>query len=157
MKKRILLMSLVVILFWHSNAQQLVIETVNGNNITEFITKIDEMSFPNNNLEIIKTDETSATLNLLQIKKLYFNTITSVNEISINPGLIKVFPNPAEDYITISNLSNEKAKYSIFSIYGSIVLQSSIYSSESTIDISTLHKGVYFLQISGQTIKFIKQ
>lgn len=157
MKKKLILLSLFATLFLSSQAQQIFIETTSGETFSELISQIDEMSFPNNNIEILKTDETTTVFNLLQIKKMYFNTITAVEEISTSQTSIALYPNPANDYISVRNVSDTKTDYSIYSIYGSMVLQSTINSSTAIIDISSLSNGIYFLNISGQTIKFIKQ
>lgn len=67
---------------------------------------------------------------------------------------LKLFPNPAQDYIEIQNLE----KTSLFEIYSteSKLIQVGKVSPSSKIDISTLPSNIYFLQIGEQSFRFIK-
>ena len=60
-----------------------------------------------------------------------------------------VYPNPAEDYLTVS----VKGNYRIVNLVGQTVMVG--YDSRS-IDVSNLQAGIYFLNIDGVTRKFIK-
>lgn len=59
---------------------------------------------------------------------------------------LSIYPNPATDYINISNFSVIE-RLRIISITGSVVYESEI--STETIDISTLTSGIYFIQAKG--------
>lgn len=77
----------------------------------------------------------------------------SVNNIDeLNTGItFDIFPNPAQDYITIENNSNDDYELiSIFSTQGQLLIQQPIIKQKSIIDVSCLAKGVYFLRISNQ-------
>lgn len=80
---------------------------------------------------------------------------TSVNNLS---DAIKVYPNPAKDYIIISwdNLGINYASITLMNNLGQIVFKKSINSNSNTISVNELANGMYYLKIdssSGQLIK----
>ena len=84
------------------------------------------------------------------------NTTLSINEVEFTIGNIKVYPNPASDYITISELKKVE-KYEIYNSIGQ-KLKKGIISNKEKIDIENLIKGIYFLKLErGNTLKFIKE
>jgi hypothetical protein len=72
---------------------------------------------------------------------------------------ITLYPNPAKDFIYISNTSYEGL--SIYNMSGKLVLNKKDYFSDSRIDISALNMGIYFIRFKkeGSIIskKFLKQ
>ncbi len=75
---------------------------------------------------------------------------------------ISVYPNPANDIITIEN--NAFAKNQTMSVYdtrGQLLMQQPVFQAKTNLDISLFSKGIYFLKVeneSGVTIKkFIKE
>jgi hypothetical protein len=86
----------------------------------------------------------------------------SIADIEINNSFFQ-YPNPASASITINNLS-EDSFISVFDLLGRQHHVSSTYNTRSrasTLDISPLSEGVYFIRISaaqqtGHTLKFIK-
>jgi hypothetical protein len=60
---------------------------------------------------------------------------------------IKLYPNPAQNDITITNLADEPALVEIFSINGQQVLSEAINQKSKIIDISSLENGIYILQM----------
>ncbi len=86
----------------------------------------------------------------------------SIADIEVNNSFF-LYPNPASASITINNLS-EDSFISVFDLLGRQHHVSSTYNTQSrasTLDISPLSKGVYFIRISAaqqtsHTLKFIK-
>ena len=69
---------------------------------------------------------------------------------------LKLFPNPAIEYIQISGLS-KKVNYTIYNILGKKVLTGNVVNDEG-IYIQNLANGLYLLKFNnGNTIKFIKK
>ncbi|MFC2129173.1 T9SS type A sorting domain-containing protein [Bacteroidota bacterium] len=69
---------------------------------------------------------------------------------------IKLYPNPSNNYLQISNLS-ERENLEIFSVLGKKVFEGTI-SNDEKIDIHELQKGLYLLKFeNGSTHKFIKE
>ena len=91
------------------------------------------------------------------LDNLEFNFSTDISDAN-NPDVITAYPNPvSKELIIRSNITNESLRYSIIDITGKI-LQHNIYSEK--IDVSTLERGMYFLQIEGsgiQSLIFIKE
>ncbi|MDP5097781.1 MAG: T9SS type A sorting domain-containing protein [Flavobacterium sp.] len=69
---------------------------------------------------------------------------------------LKVYPNPANDFITLSGLKKEE-NYRIFNVLGTEILKGTILDS-GKIEIQNFQKGLYFLEFdNGYTIKIIKE
>lgn len=67
---------------------------------------------------------------------------------------INIYPNPVEDILYVKNVF-EKEYYNIINSLGVVVKQDVIDMQKSTIDVSELINGVYFLQIQNSRIKII--
>jgi hypothetical protein len=69
---------------------------------------------------------------------------------------IAVYPNPAQDFITISS-SQKVERMRIFDITGKVVADKKNPQSTSTLDISMLSKGIYIIELKhGQSTKRIR-
>ncbi|MDT3738517.1 MAG: T9SS type A sorting domain-containing protein [Candidatus Kapabacteria bacterium] len=73
---------------------------------------------------------------------------------------LSIYPNPAEDYITIQTSevleTSEVSKVQIFDILGLEVGQSSLIDGNIWINVSNLQSGVYFIRIGDKVEKFVK-
>ena len=82
-------------------------------------------------------------------------TNTGVHEFS-RPQALEVYPNPVSDVLYIKNLSGETVDYSIFNILGQQVAAG---STDGSVSVAELEKGVYVLQIKSEkfrkTAKFV--
>ena len=80
---------------------------------------------------------------------------TAVHEASFQQQL-EVYPNPVSDVLYLKNLPSETVQYSIFNVLGQEVTAG---STNGSISVAGLKKGVYFLQIKGEglleTAKFV--
>ena len=74
---------------------------------------------------------------------------------SAEKELVKIFPNPVKNELSISGLTKEE-KFEIYSLDGKL-LKSGTYSSKENIQVSSLSKGVYLIKIGNQNLKFIKE
>lgn len=86
----------------------------------------------------------------------------NISEIDINKQF-EIYPNPAQNLITINRNSNETASVIIYSLLGSIEYQGNLKPNEATkiIDVSHFANGIYFISISDNkgmknTKKFVK-
>jgi photosystem II stability/assembly factor-like uncharacterized protein len=72
---------------------------------------------------------------------------------------IKIYPNPSSERITIETTS--QGYLSILDLYGRVLMINNILEPETTIDISTLPRGVYFVWLTDERTvkigKFIKK
>ena len=87
------------------------------------------------------------------------STVTKDTTIlSVNDGgkeEMKIYPNPVKDRLSVSGI-NKDQPYEILSIDGKLI-EAGKYSSTKTIEVQALPKGVYFLKVSNQNLKFIKE
>ncbi|QNJ98145.1 YCF48-related protein [Constantimarinum furrinae] len=79
----------------------------------------------------------------------------SINEHQSIPSL-KLFPNPSNDFIEISGIS-ESEEFKIYDIVGYEIMSGKIHNNER-INIKNLNDGLYFLSINNRkTVKFLKK
>lgn len=105
-----------------------------------------------NNSEVLKSDD---VFNL----KLVRMFTTGINNSSFK-GNFKIYPSPAENFIIVESYESEKMQYSLKDVTGR-ELKSGTAASASTIDLSDLTAGIYFIDLStktqSSTIKFMKK
>lgn len=80
---------------------------------------------------------------------LLAQSITSVSGSSIVEG-IKVFPNPSSNFVYVNAPEIEDVK--IYNVNGRLVLEG---QSNVKLNVSSLIKGIYFLQIKGDSLKLV--
>jgi plastocyanin len=81
---------------------------------------------------------------------------TDISTIKNRVG-ISIFPNPTKDIITIKGNSDLIGlQYRIFDQLGRLVLENTLHSELTPVDISKLHSGVYFVEIIGVKRKGLK-
>ncbi|MBN9292741.1 MAG: T9SS type A sorting domain-containing protein [Flavobacteriia bacterium] len=87
-----------------------------------------------------------------------FKNIVSVNLDDTNPQ-IRVFPNPADNYLTIEGFNCNTGNLAVYNISGkNVSTEISLISADnnsSLLDISLLQPGLYFLKMDGETVKLI--
>lgn len=89
------------------------------------------------------------------------NTFVAPNGIEeLSNGIFSIYPNPAENLLYVQS-ENGNANYIIYDVTGKVTFTQISTSSNSSLDISSLSSGIYFIKcISGEevsTIKFIKR
>ena len=67
---------------------------------------------------------------------------------------IVLYPNPANDKLYFENTTEEKS-ITFFDLNGRIIKK--LKTNEQNIDVSNFKTGLYFVEINGQTKKFIKR
>lgn len=72
-----------------------------------------------------------------------------------NEVAFMMYPNPAENYVTIE--SAKAADVKIYSISGQMLSQQNISEGTSTIDLSDLNAGIYFVSVNGTMVKVVKK
>lgn len=79
----------------------------------------------------------------------------------ISKADVRLYPNPASDYLRVDLGSADFDHVSIFSVSGQKILSKTIDESEFSMDISSLKTGIYFARFSGaggtHAIKLVKQ
>ncbi|MEP3837694.1 MAG: glycosyl hydrolase family 18 protein [Algibacter sp.] len=77
-----------------------------------------------------------------------FGATASLDEVGVN-NMVKVFPNPAKDEITISSIANEKLKtIELYNVMGQLIM--TIEPTQEYVNISNLEHGMYILKIKSE-------
>lgn len=92
-----------------------------------------------------------------EVSFTYVVNVSAVTEADF--GLMKVYPNPASDYITISidNLLGDDINLTIIDVQGKIVANEKINTGTHTINTTNLLNGTYMLRLSSSEASFIKK
>jgi len=69
----------------------------------------------------------------------------------VNTAAVSVYPNPANDFITVVNA--EGANIEIINMLGSVVAKVNNASANQQIDINNLTNGTYFVKVNGEVFK----
>lgn len=84
-------------------------------------------------------------------------SIAGINDKNIQSNLITLYPNPANNQITLANYSLQvHSNYHIYNLLGTLVQQGNLEEKETTININTLADGLYFIRVGDTTLKFVK-
>lgn len=71
---------------------------------------------------------------------------------------LKIYPNPATNFISFFQTVLDATSYKIFSMLGKIVAQASISSTSEKINVAALTSGLYILKFNnGKNVRFIKE
>jgi uncharacterized protein (TIGR02145 family) len=73
---------------------------------------------------------------------------TQINEIK-NKFEIEIYPNPATDRVFINITERQDIKMQVYNIFGECALQLEMNNGTNDIDVSSLSKGIYVIQITG--------
>lgn len=81
----------------------------------------------------------------------------STPALNANKTSLEIYPNPAENVIRLKTNESFDGNYTILNELGNIVHSGAIANAETSIDITTLTSGIYFMRVDSQTLKFIKR
>jgi endoglucanase len=78
-----------------------------------------------------------------------------------NTNSFEIYPNPAQNSITVSSAIDEDLAVKIYDMNGRELINTSIKGKQNSIDVNQLYLGVYLMKISGadktEILKFIKK
>jgi hypothetical protein len=80
--------------------------------------------------------------------KSTLSEIRVVNNIQTKNTDWNIYPNPATNELHIETIGNEKLTAQVFDITGKQILENILFTSSTTINISSLHEGMYFVRIT---------
>ena len=97
---------------------------------------------------------------MTKVEGIILNIIPTMGPLTVHESTIQqsleVYPNPVSDVLYVKNFPSETVAYSIFNVLGQKVAAG---SSNGTISVAGLEKGLYFLQVKGEgiceTVKFV--
>jgi hypothetical protein len=70
---------------------------------------------------------------------------------------IQIYPNPAQDEISVSSTFITNSKLEILNSLGQIIYSGNLSTNTKTIDVSSFSEGVYFLVLKGNTFSIYKK
>ncbi|PKP19616.1 MAG: hypothetical protein CVU04_05585 [Bacteroidetes bacterium HGW-Bacteroidetes-20] len=90
------------------------------------------------------------------------NTTVSVENLSDEPSLIKIFPNPTNGIVSIKNDSDPIKLIQVYSINGFLIYEKSVHEYYQTLDLSLYQSGVYVCKVTtsngdSKQVKIIKK
>jgi Zn-dependent metalloprotease len=84
---------------------------------------------------------------------------TGIDAVGGDATSIAVYPNPANEYLTVKDYLNKTLSVSLADVSGRIILSESVVSAEHTVNTGSIAKGVYMLSVrdaSGNLVKTVK-
>ena len=146
---------------WDASAQSIILPTNVGDSIVMTQTVNINSSWGDASrlysVAILQQDN-KQLIQATRSNKLQHPTNTN-NIVGINN--IDIYPNPANDQLTINGLGNTPTTITIINVNGSVISQISSNTATQQIDVAALSKGLYIIKISSKertiTERFIKQ
>jgi hypothetical protein len=139
-------------------AQKLIIRFIDGSDTNVSLNTVQKLAFSVSDLIMMYKSGSSGSYGLSTIRKLYFDSNISIDENSLLISkALNVFPNPAENSITVQGIPDEADRVNIYKIDGQRVLTEAVSLNKAIIDISRLQPGLYLVNALSRTTKFIKQ
>lgn len=130
-----------------------------GSDYVKALSTIGRIEFADNNVTVVDNTKDHNILfscPIASAKKILFNNEGSSSTAIIptqeeSAVSIKAFPNPAAEYVTVTGLA-EGETIRLFDLQGKAVKQ----TVETTVSLTGLPVGVYFLQAGQEVVKIIK-
>jgi hypothetical protein len=153
MIKKICLLGVVMLMAWQLMSAQsynLITVGADGTETTIALSEVQDIVFDNGAMTV----NMNSGSNMSGITCVKFSDAGKIENKEMSS--VFVYPNPVREYLTISG-TEKNEKISLLDMNGTILR--TVFSKESSteIDVSSLQKGVYLLQVGYKTIKFIKQ
>lgn len=110
--------------------------------------------FPGTNYDINASQEIWRFFSRYDINGLI--PVTSTKE-TLAENTVRVFPNPATNVINLTGTPAAGSAYQLSTLTGQVLETGFLSAAHPQIEVTTLPKGVYLLQLEGQLLKVIKQ
>ena len=153
--KRTVLIIMSLIAFQIASASSLVVEALDGTTQVYDMAQVDKLDFTTSgSMKVVKTDNSEDIKSISATRKVVFSAedapTTAIAETSAS--VLKVYPNPAKNEITIEGASSDIV---IFSANGTPLM--SVKADDKVVfDVSSLADGVYILRSGKSAARIIK-
>ena len=154
MKKAILIISSLLAMQMAS-AQSLVVEALDGTTQVYDMAVVSKLDFTTSgSLKVVKTDKSEDLKTISATRKVVFSAenVSAVSEAESSASVLKVYPNPAKNEITVEGAN---ADILIFSANGGLVSTTKA-ADKAVINVSSLADGVYVLRSGKSAARIIK-
>lgn len=135
-----------------SQSLNLIVKNLDGTEKSVPLLSLNKITFQDTDMKLTYSDLTTELFALNSIRNMIFGAPT--RDITKIAPVLTVYPNPAKDFIFISNLSAEQS-LSIYSSSGALLKQLQV-SEDQGVDVRDLTRGFYFIKLNNRTIKFVK-
>jgi hypothetical protein len=162
MKRKLLFLAILCVSGAHllrAQVSSIVIEQKDGDESIFALSSLDKLTYTNSNedLNVDKTSGDQLSFSLADIKKIYFtDAVTGLETLSTSAGSLELYPTIVDQSFKV-NFEGETAELLVFDASGVEVLRSTINSTNTTVYVSSLERGMYLVKINGETSKFVKQ
>lgn len=144
-----------------NKSQNLVLVDAFGNVIdnVQYFDSAPWPTAPDGNGSYLQLISTSLDNNLASSWIASTNSL-AVNEVNNNNSSVVIYPNPAQHILTITSPNNIDS-IEIFDVSGKLLIATSVKENQTTVDISNLSVGIYFVKVQSEvgikTEKIVKQ
>ncbi len=153
-----LLLLMVLFSFGALQAQNSILEVMKWDNTSVKIelSQLSKITFSGTDVNLNLKNGEVTSIPTSEVRNFVFGTTTSVNNRQQSRQMT-LYPNPAVDYIRITDLSPDIQFVSIYSLSGQMIQQVPVSDTEETISVSHFRKGIYFIRAGNEVMKFSKQ
>lgn len=120
------------------------------------LADLGKLTFSGTDLVLNMKSGDHTTIPTTSIRNMVFNTVNSV-QTPVSVTGMKLYPNPAVDFIRVENLPEGSRQLIIFSLSGQVMQTVQLLEGENQIDIRHFHRGIYLVKVGTQVTKFTKQ
>ncbi len=151
-KKNLLLLIFMLSIGGFVQAQSFFLYDKNGNKTTYSIEQTRSLSFVNSSLVIKMNSGESFSFPFIDLRKITFRSFTNVQTNKVDNS-VKVFPNPATDYVNISlgeGSANKELDVKVRTIDGKLIYHQNHKNNLGDtyrLNITDWNKGVYIMHI----------
>lgn len=151
MKKLLFIISFIAIA-GTATAQHMVVETAGGNEVFT-LDNLKQITFNGTTVNIEQTDGTKSSASMGNIKRIYFDDMSSIADMPAQSGNLV-------EYISFDEIainSEAGSTVAIYSLTGAQLLSRRIDTQGEAISIAGLPQGIYIVKANGRTTKIIKR
>lgn len=150
-------MSLPLMFSHFCTAQSLRIESKNGRTALLDLNSVESLVFDGSNVRLNTGDCGDNYVNVAFTQNLSFREFTTSVEVAEVPvESMLIYPNPASTSLTIDKMASNHIDARIIDVNGHVVRYVKLENQQSTVDISDMPGGLYFILADNESKKFIK-
>ena len=136
-----------------ATAQHMVVEMAESNSRVVQLENLEQITFDGITVNIEQTDGTKSSASMGNIKRIYFDDMSSIADINAQGGDLVEYL--SHDDIAIN--SEAGSMVTVYSLTGAQLLTRRIDTQGETISSAGLPKGIYMVKANGRTTKIIKR
>jgi len=156
MSKKIFLLAVVLLItgrLFSEEESQLITLRTDGTETAYALLDVQKIVFENNAMTVNMKSGSDATE--ITCIRFLLNDNVGIENPKLAPSVF-VFPNPVQTNLTVAG-ANKGVKINLFDLNGKLLRSAPAQENSTEINVSSLPKGLYLLQVGEQVIKFIKQ